>query len=144
MQYLVKCLNFQAVGHFTDIIKSCHMNLLVNSECVSLRTISKLGVKGGTTILISSLLHSLPPQEHSSQLTPAVKLPNTHMWVHSHCLLSISFRKLHSPFRKKIPIPGVLFPAILNNINTLITNTTYSFSSAYTSVTSFEHLSILK
>lgn len=39
---------------------------------------------------------------------------------------------------------SILFSAILNDANTLLTDITYHFSSACTPVTSFEHLSILR
>lgn len=119
------------------------MNLIIYPECVSLRSVSKLDVKGGVTILTPSLLHSVPPRSPPlSQPPRACKAPNAHIWVHIPTVSAPSFSSFTFP--SQILTPGILFSAILN-INTLLTNyTAYIFSSAYTPVTSFEYLSILK
>lgn len=89
------------------------MNLPGNPKCVSLRSVSKLGVKGGTTILTPSLPHSLTPHPHPHPHPPGTVLQrppspvlsqapkkHTRLGPPFPCVLSPSLGNIHSSASK--------------------------------------------
>ena len=100
--------------YYSEVIKSYHMNLWGNPNCVSLRNVSKLSVTMGSTILTPSVPYSLPPTHPGAILYTwecvLSKAPkHTHLGPHYHCVPSTSFSKLHSSPHQKFQSQGSYF-----------------------------------